>query len=95
MVSASATRGGGHRLPRRLELNKTTSDLCGRNSKVAMSLFQAAEESLAEDGADEDYAHVNNAASNRSLEKAGFRLEGCLRKNGTFARHFAMRACGR
>ena len=28
----------------------------------------------------EAYAHVDNTASNRSLEKAGFRLEGCLRK---------------
>ena len=28
----------------------------------------------------EAYAHVDNAASNRSLEKAGFRLEGRLKK---------------
>ena len=28
----------------------------------------------------EAYAHVDNIASNRSLEKAGFALEGCLKK---------------
>ena len=28
----------------------------------------------------EVYAHVDNTASNRSLEKAGFRLEGRLKK---------------
>ena len=28
----------------------------------------------------EAYAHVDNIASNRSLEKAGFRLEGCHKK---------------
>jgi len=28
----------------------------------------------------EAYAHVDNIASNRSLEKVGFQKEGCLKK---------------
>ncbi len=36
----------------------------------------------------EAYAHVDNIASNRSLEKAGFRLEGCLRKKWLIRNQF-------
>ncbi len=36
----------------------------------------------------EAYAHVDNAASNRSLEKAGFRLEGCLKKKWLIRNQF-------
>ncbi len=36
----------------------------------------------------EAYAHVDNTASNRSLEKAGFRLEGCLKKKWLIRNQF-------
>ena len=36
----------------------------------------------------EAYAHVDNIASNRSLEKAGFRLEGCLKKKWLIRNQF-------
>ena len=36
----------------------------------------------------EAYVHVGNIASSRSLEKAGFRLEGCLHKKWIIRNQF-------